>query len=130
MKLNFISIRYSLVIAAGLALSAISGNAQDVNVTGSLTYVQGTGGVFDYTLTLSNSGPESVQALWLGWTVGNFDIASPSNPSSSLGWSASLQGNSIQFGAGTALASGDSATFTFHSTSTPTQFHAGTAGPS
>jgi hypothetical protein len=132
MKAKLISISYSLAAAAGLAVSALSGHAQNVNVTGNLTYVAGAGDVFDYTLTLSNSGPEAVESLWLGWTVGNFDIASPTAAANSLGWSIFVDGNSIQFGgtAGTALASGGSATFTFDSTSTPAQFQAGTAGSS
>jgi hypothetical protein len=125
------SIRLSLAVAAGLALSAISSHAQNnVSVTGTLTYVQGTGDVFDYTLTLTNLGPESVSSLWLGWTVGVFDIANPSAASSALGWSPSFVGNSIQFGPGTPLAAGASTQFLFDSTSTPAQFTAGTAGPS
>src|ERR1700677_1806050 len=125
------SIRLSLAVAAGLALSAISSHAQNnVSVTGTLTYVQGTGDVFDYTLTLTNLGPESVSSLWLGWTVGVFDIANPSAASSALGWSPSFVGNSIQFGPGTPLAAGASTQFLFDSTSTPAQFKAGTAGPS
>jgi hypothetical protein len=130
MKLNLLSKRLSLAVAAGLAASVVSGHAQDVIVTGSLTDVAAGGGVYDYTLTLHNTGTEALQALWLGWTVGNFDIANPSNPSSTLGWSASLSGNSIQFGPGTPLASGGTTMFAFDSTSTPAQFMAGTAGPS
>src|SRR5580698_230905 len=94
MKSNLIWIRFPLVIAAGLAGSAISGQAQDVNVTGTLTYVQGTGGVYDYTLTLSNAGPEAVESLWLGWTVGVFDIADPTSAGNSLSWRSTVDGNS------------------------------------
>jgi hypothetical protein len=125
------SMRLSALLSAGLALAAFSGQAQNnVNVTGTLTYVAGTRGVFNYTLTLSNVGPESVSSLWLGWTVGVFDIANPTAASSSLAWSAAAVSDSIQYGPGTPLAAGDTAQFTFDSTSTPAQFMAGTAGPS
>jgi len=128
-KMNLI--RLSLAVAAGLAISATSVHAQNnVNVTGTLTYVQGPGNVFDYTLTLSNLGPESVSSLWLGWTVGVFDIENPTAASSTLGWSPAGVGNSIQYGPGTPLAAGASTQFFFDSTSTPAQFAAGTAGAS
>ncbi len=130
MKLNLISNHFSLAVAAGLAVSAISSHAQDVVVTGALTDVPAGGGVYDYTLTLHNTGTESVQALWLGWIAFNFDIANPSNPGNTLGWSGSVDGDSIQYGPGTPLASGGTGIFTFDSTSTPAQFQAGTAGPS
>jgi hypothetical protein len=45
MKQTLISNRFSLAVASGLALSAISIQAQDVAVTGSLTYVA-AGAVF------------------------------------------------------------------------------------
>src|ERR1700722_6262168 len=106
MKLNLISIRFFLAIATGLALSALSSHAQNVNVTGTLTYVQGAGGVYDYTLTLSNSGPEAVESFWLGWIPGVFDVANPTIVGNTLGWSSSVLSSSIQYGGstGTALA--------------------------
>jgi hypothetical protein len=122
MKLTLISNHFFLTLAAGLAVSAIAVHAQDVVVNGSLTDVAEGGGVYDYTLTLSNTGTEAVNALWLGWFAFDFDIANPSNPGNSLGWASAVDGNSIQFGAGMPLASGASATFTFDSTSTPAQF--------
>ena len=67
MNQTLISNRFSLAVAAGLALSAVSTHAQDVAVTGTLTYVAAGGGVFDYTLTLQNTGSEAVESLWLGW---------------------------------------------------------------
>jgi hypothetical protein len=132
MKPNLISICFPLAVVTSLVVSAASIHAQDVNVTGSLTYVAGTGGVFDYTLTLSNAGPEAIESLWLGWIPGLFDIAQPTITGNTPGWSSVLDGDSIQYGgtSGTALASGASATFTFESTSTPAQFQSGTAGPS
>jgi hypothetical protein len=135
MKLNLISNRFSLAVAAGLALSAISSHAQDVLVTGSLTDVPGGGGVFDYTLTLHNTGSEAVQSLWLGWALSSnpvFDVLNPTAAGNNLGWNNVIDGNSIQYGgtAGTAIASGGTGIFAFDSTSTPAQFMSQAAGQS
>ncbi|HEX3623971.1 MAG TPA: PEP-CTERM sorting domain-containing protein [Verrucomicrobiae bacterium] len=134
MKLKLIPSNISLAVAVALAASALPGQAQNVNVSTSLNYATGAGGVYDYTLTLDNLGPEEIESLWLGWVPGSFNIASPSSPGNNLGWSSTLDGNSIQYlgTSGTALASGNSATFTFDSTTTPAQFTAetGKAGDS
>jgi len=132
MKPKLSSICFSLVVLAALVVSAISGQAQNVNVTGTLTDVAAGGGVFNYTLTLHNAGPEAVTSLWFGWTVGNFDVANPTNVGNLQGWSSSPDGDSIQYGgtAGTEIPAGGHGIFTFSSTSTPAQFQAGTAGPS
>jgi PEP-CTERM motif len=134
MKLKLIPMGLSLAIAATLAASATSSQAQDVNVTTSLTGVAGTGGLFDYTLTLNNTGPESIQSFWLGWIPGSFNVASPTSAGNNLGWSSSVDGNSVQYGgtAATALPAGDSGTFTFDTTTTLAQFAAqtGKAGDS
>ena len=120
---------FSLAVAAALALSVTSGHAQDVMVTGTLTDVPAGGGVYDYTLSLNvGAGSEAVQALWLGWFAFGFDIANPTAASGPAGWPASVVGDSIQFGPGTAIMAGNSGIFHFDSTSTPAEFQAGTAG--
>jgi hypothetical protein len=128
-KLSFV--RVPLAIAAALALSATTSRAQ-VNVTATLTDVPASGGVYDYTLTLNNAGPEAVESLWLGWIPGSFNVANPTSAGNTLGWADVLDGSSIQFGgtSGTALHAGNSGVFTFDSTSTPAQFTSGTAGES
>jgi len=136
MKQTLISNYFSLAVAAGLALTAISTQAQDVAVTGSLTYVAAGGGVFDYTLTLHNTGSEAVEGLWLGWALSSspvFDIVSPTAAANNLGWAVLVDGNSVKYGGSsseTTIASGGSGTFTFDSTSTPAQFMSGAAGQS
>jgi hypothetical protein len=127
MKMNLIPTRFSLAVAAGLAVSVISAHAQDVVVNGSLTDTPLGGGNYAYTLTMHNTGAESVQSLWLGWALNSspvFNVLNPGSAGNSLGWNNVLDGASIQYGgtAGTALASGGVATFTFDSTSTPAQF--------
>ncbi|HEV2331001.1 MAG TPA: PEP-CTERM sorting domain-containing protein [Verrucomicrobiae bacterium] len=134
MKLKLIPIGLSLAVAVAFAASTLPGQAQNVNVTTSLSYVAGTGSVYDYTLLFNNTGPESVESYWLGWVPGSFNVASPSNPGNNLGWTSTLDGNSVQYlgTSGTALAAGHSGTFTFDSTTTPAQFiaHTGLAGDS
>lgn len=128
------SLLLPLAIVAAIATSTHSGHAQNVKVTTSLNYVMGSGGVFDYTLTLNNTGSEAIESFWLGWVPGSFNVVSPSSAGNNLGWTSTLDGSSIQYGgtAGTALAVGHSGTFTFDSTTTPTQFMAqtGEAGDS
>ncbi len=134
MKPKLTPIDFSLVIAAALAMATFSSQAQNVQVTDSLTAVAAAGGVFDYTLQLNNTGSEAIQSLWLGWVPGSFNIANPTSAGNNLGWTSVLDGSSIQYGgaAGTALAAGHSGTFTFDSTTTPAEFMAqtGQAGQS
>jgi hypothetical protein len=134
MKPNWIAIGPCLAVGAVLALSTLSSHAQNVLVNGDLSDVPAAGGVFDYTLTLHNTGTEAVQSLWLGWIPGSFNIANPANPGNTLGWTSALDGSSIQYAgtAGTALAAGGVGTFTFDSTTTPADFEAqtGLAGQS
>ena len=136
MKQTLISNRFSLAVAAGLALSAVSSHAQDVGVTGTLTYVAAGGGVFDYTLTLHNTGSEAVESLWLGWALSStpvFNVLSPTAAGNNLGWANVVDGNSVRYGGSsseTTIPSGGSGVFTFASTSTPAQFMSGAAGQS
>jgi len=103
-----------------LASSIISSYAQSAVAT--ISEVTGSGGNFDYTITLQNTGTLNLNSFWYGWTISGNNL--PSNPSSagnSLGWANVLDFNSIQWQNTTgasALAPGQSATFTFVSTST------------
>lgn len=134
MKVNIISFRLPLALAAGLAITALPVRAQDVIVNGSLSYVQ-NGSTFDYSLALNNTGSEAVGSLWLGWALSSnpvFDIVNPTNPGNNLGWNSVIDGNSVQYGSAsdTPIASGHSGMFTFDSTSTPAQFMSQAAGQS
>ena len=123
MKLNLTRMGFSLAVAAALGVSTLSSHAQQVAATGTFTDVAGTGGNFDYTVTLDNTGTEAIQSFWMGWIPGVFDVASPSSAGNNLGWTSIVDGNSVQYGgtAGTALAAGHSGTFTFDSTTTPAE---------
>jgi hypothetical protein len=134
MKPLLTSIRFALVVAAGLAASSLQAlpPSGTISASATLSDVQ-VGSTYDYTLTLQNTGNLGIESFWYGWTTsGNTLPSNPSSPGNSLGWANNLDGNSIQYvgGAATALAPNSSATFTFDSTSTPAEMTAGAAGES
>jgi hypothetical protein len=115
------SIRHSFLIAIGLVTAAFSSRAQTATAT-----ISGvpSGGSYNYTITLQNTGTLALNSFWYGWTItGNNLPSDPSSPANSLGWGNRVfNNNSIEWvnNTGTALAPGASATFTFISTSSPT----------
>jgi PEP-CTERM motif len=120
----------TLAGVAGFVLSAASTQAQSVSATISDTAAAGG---FDYTITLKNTGALNISSWWYGWIQFENDLPSnPSNPGNSLGWANVLDANSIQWGGAgdTALTPGNSATFTFFSTSTPTAITTAPSGES
>ena len=130
---KLIPIRFALGVAAGLAVSTVSGHAQ--NATATISGVAAGGGVFDYTITLKNTGTTLLDGFWYAWTLGGNNLsAAATNPGSSLGWvDTSIAGNtsiSWQGNSGNTLAVGQSATFTFDSTETPTAITTSPSGES
>jgi PEP-CTERM motif len=124
------SIRLALLVVAGLGATTISSHAQ-----GAMATISGVaaGGNFDYTITLENTGSLSLNSFWYGWTTsGNNLPSSPSSAANTSGWANTLDGNSIMWAnsSGTALAPGNSATFTFVSTSNPTAITTSPSGES
>jgi hypothetical protein len=133
MNSPFKSFTVGLVTTAGLAVSAVSGHAQSATAT--ISGVAGGGGVFDYTITLHNTGSTVLDGFWYAWTTsGNNLSAGITSPASALGWTdTAIEGNtsiSWQGNSSDELAAGGSSTFTFDSTETPTQITAGTSGES
>jgi hypothetical protein len=120
-----------LALAAGVAASAASVHAQSASAT--ISGVQ-NGANYDYTIIFKNTGSDNLNSFWYAWTTSGNNL--PSNPSSAantVGWNNGLDGNSIQWvneGSGTALTPGQSATFTFVDSSTPTAITAGSSGES
>jgi hypothetical protein len=128
--LNITSIHFAVAVVAGFAATTASGYAQGASAT--ISGVAVSGG-YDYTITLLNSGPDSLKSFWYGWTTdGNNLPSNPSNAGNSLGWANSLDGNSIQWGnnSSTALAPGLSGTFTFFSSSSPSAITTSPSGES
>jgi len=114
------SLSYALAVAAGLAASTVSSHAQGALAT--ISEVTGIGGNFDYTLILQNTGSQSLNSFWYGWTPGVFNLPSvpTSAANSSHGWVVTIAGNSIEWqntASAPALAAGQSDMFTFDSTS-------------
>ena len=122
--------RLAIAIAGGLAMSAISSQAQSATAT--ISGVQ-VGGDWDYTITLQNTGTTQLDSFWYGWTtVGNNLAADPSNAGNSLGWANDLDANSIMYkgSGGDGLAAGQSAIFTFESPTDPTDITTSPSGES
>jgi hypothetical protein len=120
-------------IRIGLAAFTMNGHAQSASAT--ISGVAAGGGIFDYTIILKNTGSDSLEGFWYAWTQsGNNLSANISDPGSSLGWSdTELEGNtsiSWQGSSSDALAAGQSATFTFDSTETPTAITTSPSGES
>jgi hypothetical protein len=130
-KLN--SIRFALAAAAGLAASTVSSHAQ--NATATISGVAAGGGVFDYTITLLNTGTTSLDSFWYAWTLSGNNLSTAiTSPGSSLGWvDTAIEGNtsiSWEGNSGNELAMGQSATFTFDSTETPSAITTSPSGES
>jgi len=124
------SIRFTLAVVAGLVASAVSSHAQSATATISGTPVSGG---FNYTILLHNTGSDSLNSFWYGWTtIGNNLPSNPSVAGNSLGWANILDFNSIQWenSTGAPLSPGQTATFTFFSTSTPTAITTSPSGES
>jgi hypothetical protein len=131
-------IQLVLILAAGLAVSTLSANAQSATAT--ISGVADGSGNYDYTVTLYNTDPYyDINGFWYGWTYnGNNLYSSPFSVDNSLGWnntpSYDYYGYSIEwdnsYGYGAALAPGQSATFTFTSPDAPGDITADPSGES
>jgi len=115
-----------LLLGLGLAAATMGTQAQGIIPSGTLAGVPGAGNTYDYTLTLNNAANATtdIEGFWYAWLPGRFSL--PTMPTSasggSSGWSATVDGKSIQFqgNATDAIAPGSSAVFTFVSTDSPT----------
>jgi hypothetical protein len=132
MKIPYLSSRFAVALAAGLAASSAPA-AITISASATLSDVL-VGSTYDYTLTLYNTGTVPIEGFWYGWTTsGNNLPSSPSSAGNSLGWQNNVfGGTSIKYqgASGDSLATSSSATFTFDSTSTPSQITASPAGES
>jgi hypothetical protein len=135
------SIQLTLIFTVGLTAPIPSANAQSASAT--ISGVQ-DGANFDYTITLYNTDPYNyydLNGFWYGWTYdGNNLYSSPSSVGNSLGWDNTVSYDyyyynySIEWdnssGYGTALAPGQSATFTFTSPDAPGDITSSPSGES
>ena len=115
-------------LAASLVcvLGMISHTQATEFATGQISSLPLGGGVYNYTISLNNTGTSSLETFWFSWVPGaNFMPSPPSNISQPAGW-----GNTITSGPGyailfttstTPLAAGQSMDFSFDSSVTPAQ---------
>jgi len=110
------------LLALGTASAAFAQNGPELG-TATLSGVP-NGSLYDYTITLHNTGTVSVGTFWYAWIPGGFFLPStPSSETAPTGWSVSVQGSySIEYAASSSaydLAPGSSLNFQFASTDTP-----------
>ncbi len=133
-------IRSSLALAGVLAAATVSTHAQSATATLSWAAASNS---YAYTVTLKNTGSVALNSFWYGWTTSGDNLPSePSSAGNSVGWGNTVSGNSIKwvntsysyYGTtyyyGTPLAPGASATFTFVSSSSPSEITASPSGES
>ncbi|MDE3065947.1 MAG: PEP-CTERM sorting domain-containing protein [Verrucomicrobiota bacterium] len=115
----------SLLFALGAASAAFGQNGPE-RATATLNGVQ-NGGLYDYTISLDNTGTVPIGTFWYAWIPGQFYLPSaPASEAPPTGWTAStpsLGGNySIEYSASSSadyLQPGSSLNFDFTSSDTP-----------
>lgn len=120
-------------LATILVLFATSNNVSaQILATGQISNTSLGGGLFDYTITVKNTGSTNIETFWFAWIPGaGFMSASPSNVTSPTNWSDILTNSNeaIQWTTTTnPLTPGSSLDFSFESSETPSQM-AGFAAP-
>jgi hypothetical protein len=123
-KSKLIPMRLALAVAAALVASAVSTYAQGETASGTVSGVP-SGGNFDYTITLENtSSSVSIGSFWYSWTPTFSPFfylpSSPISASAPAGWTASPDGDSIQYTGGS-LAPGASINFQYVAAFSPSQ---------
>ena len=119
-KMTVSKLWFTLMAVLGAAFVAC---AQDETGTATLTGTQ-SGSLYDYTLTLDNTGTVPIGTFWYAWIPGKFFLPStPASATAPTGWTADIFKNySIQYTANASadyLAGGSSLNFYFTSTDTP-----------
>jgi hypothetical protein len=126
------STKLLLLLVVFLAAS-VSIRANGLDATATYTDMMVSPGVFQYDLTLTNTGTTTIGTFWFSWIPGaGFMGVTPTNVMSPAGWTAMItnSGASIQWTNPSLLAMGDSATgFMFDSTMTPAEFLGTFPGP-
>lgn len=124
--------RLLLVLAVSLAV-ALTIRANGLDGTATYTDTLVSPGVFQYDLTLTNTGTTTIGTFWFSWIPGaGFMSAAPTNVMSPAGWADAITngGMSIQWTTSSLLAAGGTETgFTFDSTMTPAQLAGTFPGP-
>jgi len=77
-KLTANRLALALAMAAGLVVAAESSHAQGAMAT--ISDVAAGGGVFDYTITLQNTGTTALDSFWYAWTVAGNNLHRHNHP--------------------------------------------------
>jgi hypothetical protein len=122
-----------LLLLVVFLTASVSIRANGLDATATYTDMMVSPGVFQYDLTLTNTGTTTIGTFWFSWIPGTgFMGVTPTNVMSPAGWAAMItnSGASIQWTNPSLLAMGDSVTgFMFDSTMTPAQFLGTFPGP-
>lgn len=126
--------KYYLPIFAGLLCLAGQNLFASVIATAAYTVNPAGPGVYQYNLTLNNTGTTTIGTFWFSWIPGQgFMSATPTNILSPAGWNGitTNAGSAIQWTTSSSLlAPGNSVSgFEFDSTMTPAQIQGPFAGP-
>jgi PEP-CTERM motif len=118
--------KVALVLLVFLAAAACL--PADEIATATFTDTTVSPGVFQFDITLNNTGTTTIGTFWFSWIVGaGFMPVAPTNVTSPAGWSPLLTNanSAIQWTTASPLATGASLTdFIFDSTLTPAQLEA------
>jgi hypothetical protein len=130
------SVKFSwkkILTVAGVAFLAAAGAYGDEAATATYTDTQVSPGVFQYDLTLKDTGSTTIGTFWFSWIPGNgFLPAAATNVTMPAGWNSQLTNgaHAIQFTTGSPISAGSTVTgFEFESTTTPAQMLALFGGP-
>jgi hypothetical protein len=113
-----------LSLLALVAVFAVTAHASGISATGTYTWSELSPGVYDYSITLNDTGTTTIGTFWFSWVPGaGFLSAAPSIVDSPTGWTEKLTNSnkSIQWTTTTDdLDAGMSLTgFSFESTEPP-----------
>ena len=123
--------RNILTLVALLTVGSVNLPAASLAATGTFTDTLVSPGVYQYDITLTNTGGTTLGTFWFGWIPGHgFLTAAPTDIQSPAGWKETTTNSNMAIqwvDTGTLLAAGSSQSgFIFDSTLTPSQLE----GPS
>jgi hypothetical protein len=123
-----------LALLAVLAFFPSIALSAGISATASYTYDQVSPGVYDYSLTLNNTGTTTIGTFWFSWIPGaGFLSVAPSSVNSPAGWTDTItnSGKAVRWvTVSDLLAPGSSLSgFEFESTETPDQLMGIFPGP-
>lgn len=124
----------TLALVAAVALFASAAYADGISAIAGYTYTQVSPGVYDYSLTLDNTGTTTIGTFWFSWIVGaGFLPSPPSDITSPAGWNPVVTngGKAIQWTTALDLLAPDTTVsgFSFESDTTPAQMAGLFPGP-